>query len=175
MKYCSHCGSADLRTVVPPGDHLPRKVCASCGRIHYENPRIITGCLPVWGDEVLLCRRAIQPRRGLWNIPAGFLENGEAIEAGAAREVWEEARGRVKIQRVLAIYTLLHFHQVYVHFVGELLDGQYGIGEESLEVRLFKEEEIPWEELAFRSTEFALRSYFEDRRSGVERTHLGAH
>ena len=174
IKFCSRCGSDQLQRLIPEGDHRIRVVCANCRTIHYQNPRIIAGCLPVWKDKVLLCRRAIEPRRGFWNIPAGFLENGEAIEAGAAREVWEEAAAKVKIERVLAVFTLLDFHHVYVHFTGELVDGAFGVGEESLETRLFSEEEIPWEDIAFISSKFALEAFFEDRRLGLERTHVGS-
>ena len=129
---------------------------------------------PRCGRRQPLCRRAIEPRRGFWNIPAGFLENGETIEAGAAREVWEEAAASVKIERVLAIFTLVDFHHVYVHFTGELVDGAFGVGEESLETRLFSEEEIPWDDIAFISSKFALEAFFEDRRLGLTRTHVGS-
>lgn len=175
INFCSRCGSSNLQRLVPAGDHRLRVVCADCLTIHYENPRIITGCLPFWQDKVLLCRRAIEPRRGFWNIPAGFLENGEPIEAGAAREVWEEAVAKIKIERLLSVFTLLDFHHVYVHFTGELVNGDFGVGEESLETRLFSEGEIPWEDLAFVSSKFALKAFFEDRRLGLQRTHIGSY
>ncbi|MFQ5447261.1 MAG: NUDIX domain-containing protein, partial [Saprospiraceae bacterium] len=113
-------------------------------------------------------------RRGYWNVPGGFLENGERVEDGAAREVWEEAEARVRILGVHTIFTLTDFHHVYIHFLGELVDGRFGVGEESSESRLFAEEEIPWKDVAFRSSVFTLKKYFEDRRNGEMRAHLGA-
>ncbi|MEO1258359.1 MAG: NUDIX hydrolase [Bacteroidota bacterium] len=173
MKYCSHCGSADLKKEIPPGDNRVRTVCGNCGTIHYHNPKIITGCLPVWENKVLLCRRAIEPRKGYWNVPAGFMELGESVEAGAAREVWEEAKAKVNIWGVHTIFTFTRFNHVYVQYLGELVDGKFGIGEESLEVKLFAEEEIPWKEIAFESSLFALKKYFEDRKNGERKVHSG--
>ena len=173
MNYCSNCGSDQLKKTIPPGDNRTREVCSKCGAVHYHNPKIITGCLPVWKDRVLLCRRAIEPQKGLWNIPAGFMEIGESAERGAAREVWEEAAAKVDIRGVLAIYTSTRYAHVYILYFGELLNGQYGIGEESLETRLFAENEIPWQDIAFESSRFALRKYFEDLGLGLHRTHYG--
>ena len=173
MKFCSQCGSP-VSIRIPQGDNRERHVCDACGQIHYQNPKIVAGCIPEWQGQILLCRRGIEPRHGLWTIPAGFMENGETIEAGAAREVWEEAAASVKIERVLAIFTLVDFHHVYVHFTGELVDGAFGMGEESLETRLFSEEEIPWDDIAFISSKFALEAFFEDRRLGLTRTHVGS-
>ncbi|RMF29242.1 MAG: NUDIX hydrolase [Bacteroidetes bacterium] len=174
MRFCSHCGSNQLVRTVPPGDDRERTVCRACGTIHYVNPRIVTGCLAVWEGKVLLCRRAIEPRKGLWNVPSGFLENGETVEEGALRELWEEARARAAIQRVLAIYSIPHVNHIYIHFLGELEEGRFGVGAESLESALFAEEEIPWDEIAFHSSVFTLRKYFEDRSNGRHRTHVGA-
>ena len=174
MNYCSHCGSSALSHKMPPGDNRLRIVCGDCGTVHYENPRIITGCLPLWDGKVLLCRRAIEPMLGFWNVPGGFLENGERVEDGAAREVREEAEARVKILGVHTIFTLTGFHHVYVHFLGELVDGRFGVGEESSECRLFAEEEIPWDDIAFQSSIFTLKKYFEDRKEGTQRAHLGS-
>ena len=173
MKYCSNCGSDQLNEVIPPGDNRDRKVCGNCNMIHYKNPKIITGCLPVWGDKVLLCRRAIEPRLGYWNVPAGFMEIGESAEKGAAREVWEEAEAKVNIWGIHTVFTLTRFAHVYVQYLGELVDGKFGIGEESSEVRLFAEEEIPWTEIAFESSLFALKKYFKDRKNGVRQAHMG--
>ena len=174
MNFCSNCGSSDLLKIVPMGDNRPRQVCGRCGSIHYHNPKIIAGCLPLWEDKVLLCRRAIEPRHGFWNIPAGFMEVGETVEQGAMREVWEEAEARVELLGVHTIFTFTRFHHVYVQFLGDLIDGQFGVGEESLETRLFTEAEIPWNEIAFESSVFALRRFFEDRKNGGRKVHVGS-
>ena len=175
MKFCPNCGSDKLETTVPAGDNRPRQVCASCQIIHYSNPKIVAGCLPVWGNKVLLCRRAIEPCYGLWNVPSGYLENGESVEDGAKREVWEEAAARVEVDYLITLYNLEKINQLYLQFVGELIDGEYGVGEESLECRLFAEDEIPWEEMAFTSSVFTLRRYFEARRSGVKTLHRASY
>ena len=164
----------DLTRSVPPGDNRLRVVCTSCETVHYQNPKIIAGCLPVWEDKVLLCRRSIEPRKGYWNVPAGFMEIGETVEEGAIREVWEEAAAKVNILHVHTIFTFKKFHHVYVQFIGELVNGQFGVGEESLETRLFSEEEIPWDDIAFESSVFALEKFFEDRRSGTTNVHIGS-
>lgn len=175
MNYCSHCGSDRLERLVPAGDNRARIVCGSCHTIHYSNPNIVAGCLPVWEGKVLLCRRAIEPRLGYWNIPSGYLENGESVEEGAVRELWEEALARVVGLEVLSLYSLPHISQVYVHFTGELVDGQFGIGPESLESRLFAEADIPWEELAFTSSRFSLERFFANRRNGSRKAHFGVY
>ena len=173
MNFCSNCGFSQLEFVIPAGDNRPRYVCQTCGTIHYTNPKIVAGCLPVWKDQVLLAKRAIEPRRGYWNIPAGYLENKESVEEGALREVWEETQATVEIENVLAIYSIPRISQVYVFFRGQLLTPDYGIGEESMEVQLFKEEHIPWREIAFYSSKFALEHFFADRKRGVFQTHIG--
>ena len=175
MNYCSHCGSADLAFKTPTGDNRPRFMCAACQTIHYQNPKIVAGCLPIYGTKVLLCKRAIEPRRGYWNIPSGYLENGETLEAGAAREVYEEAVAKVTDQRLHTVYSIPHINQVYVHFLAELVDGAFAVGEESLECRLFEEEEIPWAEIAFSSSVYSLKRFFADRKAGVARTHVGTY
>jgi len=173
MNYCSHCGSAELSFTVPEGDNRARYVCAGCGAIHYTNPKIVTGCLPIWEEQVLLCRRAIEPRLGYWNVPGGFLENGETVEQGAIREVWEEALAEVTVQHVHAIFSLPHINQVYIHFLARLNSLEFRAGEESLEVQLFHEAEIPWNEIAFSSTTFSLERYFRDRQNGSHQVHVG--
>jgi len=167
MRYCSVCGSDRIELRVPAGDHLPRFVCAACGAIHYQNPKVVVGCLPEWDDRVLLCRRAIEPRHGLWTLPAGFLENGETVIAGAARETLEEAGARVEVGELYTMISLPHISQIYMMFRARLVDLDYRAGPESLEVRLFREDEIPWEELAFRTIGRTLRNYFLDRRQGA--------
>lgn len=174
MKFCSHCGSSRLEFRIPGGDTLPRQVCAECGTIHYQNPKVVVGCLPVHDDLVLLCKRAIEPRLGLWTLPAGFLENGETLAAGAVRETVEEANARVELGELYTVISLPHISQVYVMFRARLADLDFGPGPESLEVRLFTEEDIPWSDLAFRTIARTLRNYFLDRKLGAFPLHLSA-
>lgn len=165
MKYCSNCGNL-ITQRIPEGDNRIRHVCDSCNTIHYQNPRVICGCIPVWEDKVLLCRRAIEPRKGFWTVPAGFMENGETLQQAAARETFEEAEARVNIGELYYVFSLPHINQVYLFFQGEVIDGKYGVGEESLESRLFEEHEIPWDELAFPTITDSLEAFFEDRKRG---------
>ncbi|TMH05362.1 MAG: NUDIX domain-containing protein [Betaproteobacteria bacterium] len=174
MKFCSHCGSSTLRFRIPEGDALPRHVCEVCGTIHYVNPKIVVGCLPEWQDRILLCKRAIEPRLGLWTLPAGFLENGETLVAGALRETLEEANARVEIGELYTVISLPHISQVYMMFRARLLDLDFGPGTESLEVRLLREDETPWNELAFRTIGRTLRNYFLDRKLGAFPVHVSA-
>ncbi|CAG0974177.1 ADP-ribose/FAD diphosphatase [Burkholderiales bacterium] len=167
MKFCSECGSPRVEWRVPEGDSVPRELCMACGAIHYRNPKIVVGCLATWGDRVLLCRRAIEPRQGLWTLPAGFMENGETIAAGAARETLEEAQAEVDVGELYVVISLPQISQVYMMFRSRLLEPVFGPGPESLEVRLFDEDEIPWERIAFRTIVRTLRSYFLDRRDGA--------
>ncbi len=171
MNYCSQCGQP-VETRVPDGDHLPRHVCPACHTIHYQNPKIVVGCVPEHDGRILLCRRAIEPRLGFWTTPAGFMENGETLQAAAARESWEEAQARVEVGSLLAIVNVVHAHQVHVMFRARLPAAEYGAGAESLEVGLYRPEDIPWADIAFPSIDFALRRYLEDRARGVEQTHL---
>lgn len=166
MNYCSACGN-NVSLKLPPGDNRERFVCDSCGAIHYQNPRIIAGTLPVWENKVLLCKRAIEPRRGFWTLPAGFMENGETIPDAAKRETMEEAAAHVQMGELYTIFNLPHINQVYMMFLATLVDGQFGVGEESLETRLFDESEIPWDELAFPTINRTLKHYFADRETGT--------
>lgn len=166
MKFCSECGSAGLTVRIPEGDTLPRIVCGACGTIHYQNPRVVVGTIPVWDGKVLLCRRAIEPRYGLWTLPAGFLENGETVEQGALRETLEEANARVRLGELYMMISLLHVHQVYMMYRAELADLDFGPGTESLEVSLFDESDIPWESIAFRTITRTLRCWYLDRKLG---------
>ncbi len=172
MRYCSNCG-ARVALRVPEGDSLPRHVCLACGVIHYQNPKIVVGCIPEWEDSILLCRRAIEPRHGLWTVPSGFMENAETLGQGAERETLEEANARVRMGNLYAIYDLPHINQVHVLFRAQLLDLDFKPGIESLDVRLFSEEEIPWETLAFRVIREPLKRYFEERRQGRLGFHMG--
>ncbi len=165
MKFCSHCGKAvDLR--VPDGDNMPRYICDHCDTIHYQNPRIVTGCIPVHGDQILLCKRAIEPRYGFWTLPAGFMENDETLEQAALRETREEANANVELQDIYSVFSLPHVNQVYIMYRARLLDLDFAPGIESLEVRLFNEEQIPWDDLAFKTIVHTLKYYFEDKPSG---------
>ena len=166
MKFCTSCASP-LNIELPQGDSRARHVCSECGEIHYQNPKIVTGCIPEWEDRILLCRRAIQPRHGFWTLPAGFMENGESAQQGAARETMEEANAKVRIVQLYATFNLPHIDQVYMLFRGQLLDTGFSPGEESLETCLYRESEIPWDELAFAVVRETLVHYFSDRKQGA--------
>ena len=172
MKFCSNCG-APVALKIPPGDTLPRHVCGNCGTIHYQNPRMVVGCIPEWEDRILLCRRAIEPRLGLWTVPAGYMENGETTFQGALRETLEEANARVEIGSLYALYNIPHINQVYILFRARLLDTDVSPGAETLEIRLFKENEIPWDGIAFASVRNTLTHYYQDRRNGEYPFHMG--
>ncbi len=172
MNFCSQCGAA-VRLRVPAGDNRPRYVCETCGVIHYQNPKIVAGCIPEWQGQILLCRRAIEPRYGLWTLPAGFMENGESAVAAALREAQEEANAVVENPRLYGLYSLIHVSQVYLMFLGQLKEGFASAGEETLEVRLFTEAEIPWDELAFTVVRETLCQYFAERRNNGFNLHVG--
>ena len=157
---------------VPPGDNLARYVCDSCSTIHYQNPRMVVGCVVESGGRILLCKRDIHPRHGFWTVPAGFMENGETLEQGAARETREEAMAEVRMGELFAVVDVVHAHQVHIMFKAELQGERFGAGHETSEAAMFEESEIPWQEIAFPSVEFALRRYLEDRRRGETRLHL---
>jgi ADP-ribose pyrophosphatase YjhB (NUDIX family) len=171
MNFCSQCGKP-VEFRVPPGDHLPRHICAYCGTIHYQNPKIIAGCVPDHQGRILLCRRAIEPRLGYWTVPAGFMENRETVQQAAARESLEEAHADVQIGSLLAIVHVLEARQVHIFFRATLSRAEFDISPESLEVGLFSEGDIPWADIAFPSIEFALRQYFSDRAAGREDHHF---
>lgn len=162
MKFCSVCGNAVTREI-PQGDNRQRFVCKNCDEIHYQNPRIIVGTLPLWNNQVLLCKRAIEPRLGKWTLPAGFMENGETLDQGALRETTEEANATVLSPELFSVIDLPHIHQVYVFFKAQLADLDFSAGCESLEVMLFDEADIPWQELAFPTINMTLKHYFENQ------------
>ena len=164
MKFCTQCGKS-LDHVIPPDDNRPRHVCTSCGHIHYLNPKIVAGCLPVFEDRVLLCQRAIEPRLGLWTLPAGFMENGETIAEGALREMHEEANAVGVEPSLYTVFSLPHISQVYMFFRTTLSPPTFSAGSESLDVKLFTEDEIPWDELAFPVITRTLEHFFADRTS----------
>ena len=166
MKFCSECG-APVQLSMPQDDHRERHVCTVCNTIHYQNPKIIAGAIPEWTDgRILLCRRAIEPRHGLWTLPAGFMENGETTTQAAARETLEEANARIDVLGLYAMYNLPYINQVQMLFRAKLLDLDFSPGVESLEVELFGEDEIPWDTLAFRPIRYTLEHFFADRKRG---------
>ena len=164
MKYCSHCGHP-VEQKIPAGDNRLRAVCGQCSTIHYINPKIVAGTVPVHGSRVLLCKRAIEPRLGYWTLPAGFMEMQETTSEAAERETWEEAVAKVYMEGIYTMISVPHIGQVHIFFRATLIDGIFGIGEESLETRLFEEEEIPWDEIAFPTVKRTLKYFFEDRKN----------
>jgi ADP-ribose pyrophosphatase YjhB (NUDIX family) len=172
MKFCSICGHPVAKKT-PDGDNRERWVCDSCNTTHYQNPNIVVGCVPEYQGSILLCRRAIEPRYGYWTVPAGFMELGETLAEGAARETLEEACATVEIGHLFASVDVVDAGQVHVFFSGNLVGG-FGVGEETLETALFTPDEIPWGDLAFRSGRFALEKYLEDagRNRGVHLTEV---
>jgi ADP-ribose pyrophosphatase YjhB (NUDIX family) len=170
VRFCPHCGQpTSLR--VPAGDNRTRSCCDHCGTVHYVNPRPVVGTIPVWGEQVLLCKRAIEPRYGKWTLPAGFMEIGETTGEGAIRETVEEAGARIELGPLFSMIDVPHVEQVHIFFRADLIDTAFGPGDESLEVRLFHEQEIPWDEVAFRTVSTTLRLYFADRARGEFGTH----
>lgn len=162
MNFCPTCGSDSLRQQIPEGDNRLRIVCQQCETIHYQNPKLVVGCLPVWNDQILLCRRAIEPRKGYWNLPAGYMENGETVEQAAVRETLEETGAEVSLLRLHTVYNLPTVNQVYLFFLANVESHNFDGGTESLEVKLFHPDEIPYQEMAFVSSTFAIRQYLDD-------------
>jgi len=172
MNFCSQCGGS-VSLAIPEGDDRERYICAQCGAIHYQNPKLVTGCIPVWQDKVLLCRRAIEPRLGLWTLPAGFMENGETAQDGAMRESAEEANARVRVIDLYTTFNLPHINQVYLFFRSQLLDLNFSAGYESLEVGLFDEDAIPWEDIAFPAVTETLKLFYRDRKTNSFKSRVG--
>jgi len=173
MNFCSVCGKS-VSKKIPPEDNLLRFVCESCQTIHYHNPKIVAGCIPEWGDQILLCRRAIEPKSGLWTFPAGFMEIGESTEQAARRETEEEAHAQVEVTSLYAVLSLPHVGQVYMIFRGRMVAPEFRAGEESLDVRLFSRNAIPWDQIAFSVVKDALRRYVEDAVHGTFRVHVAS-
>ena len=165
MKFCGECGALNERRI-PEGDNRERDVCTACGTIFYSNPKNVCGCILEHEGKILLCKRAIEPRYGYWTVPAGFMENNETTAEGAARESLEEANARSTDLQLYALYSLPRISQVYIMYRGTLRDGAAEAGIESLEVGLFDESEIPWDDLAFPVVIESLQRYFEDRKTG---------
>lgn len=174
MKYCSNCGN-ELSHRIPDGDTYFRYICDYCTRVHYQNPRMIVGCLPVWQEKILLCKRAIEPRYGKWTLPAGFLENGETAEAGALRETKEEAGADVEIIRLHALYSIPKVNQVYAIFLARMINELLNPGEETLECSFYPPDKIPWDEIAFSAVKFSLKKYIENLSQNSSETYLGYH
>ncbi len=165
IKHCRACG-ASVAYRVPPDDNRERACCPACGTVHYQNPLNVVGTVPVWQDRVLLCRRNIEPRYGLWTLPAGFMELGETTEQGAARETDEEAGARIELQGLYTVLNVVHVGQVHLYYRARLLDPEFAPGPETIEAALFREEDIPWGKLAFRTVRTTLEYFFADRRTG---------
>lgn len=165
IKHCRTCG-APTRYAVPEGDNRERATCSACGTIHYENPTNIVGTVPVWEEKVLLCRRNIEPRYGLWTLPAGFMELGETSAEGALRETVEEAGANIELQELFTVMNVVRVGQIHLYYRARLRDTRFEPGPETIEAQLFDENDIPWEQLAFRTVKETLRCFFEDRRRG---------
>ena len=166
MKFCSECAHP-VSLLVPPDDNRPRYVCEQCGTIHYQNPKMVIGTIPVWKQnhqpQILMCKRAIEPRRGYWTLPAGFMENDETTSDAAVRETMEEAGARIELHSLFSLLNVRHVHQVHMFYRATLLDLDYAAGIESLEVKLFTEEEIPWDDVAFPTVAHTLKFFFADQ------------
>lgn len=165
MNFCSHCG-ARVALHVPHGDDRPRHICDTCGRIYYENPKLVVGCIPEWEDKILMCRRDIEPRKGKWTLPAGYLENGETVMDGARRETLEEAGAVVTELEPYLLFDIVHVNQIYLMFRARMQKPEFRTTAESAEVVLMRREEIPWDAIAFGAIESTLRHYFADRENG---------
>jgi ADP-ribose pyrophosphatase YjhB (NUDIX family) len=159
MNYCSKCGSNQISLVIPEGDSRERYVCGGCGTIHYQNPRLVVGTIPTYEGKILMCKRNIEPRKGFWNLPIGFMENGETMPEGAMRETWEETGARVKIVRLHTTYHVLHVNQVLMFYIAEMDSPTFEAGIESQDVQLFDIKDIPWEQIAFPAHRFVLENY----------------
>ncbi|MCG2582782.1 NUDIX hydrolase [Massilia sp. TS11] len=169
MKFCSEC-AAPVALLVPDGDNRPRYVCAECATIHYQNPKLVIGSIPVWEDggevQVLLCRRAIEPRYGYWTLPAGFMENEETTAAAAVRETEEEAGAHIALGGLFTLLNVAHVHQVHLFYLARLTDLDFAPGVESLEVQMFRQDQIPWQDLAFPTVARTLELFFADHARG---------
>jgi len=165
IRHCKACGS-EVRYLIPPDDNRERAVCPACATIHYENPLNVVGTVPMWQDQVLLCLRNIEPRRGMWTLPAGFMELGETTAGGALRETDEEAGAHVTLGPLFTVLNVAQIGQVHLFYLATLRDTSFSPGPETIEAKLFREDEIPWDRLAFRTVRETLRRFFDDKRKG---------
>jgi len=165
QRFCSQCGTPVTR-LVPPGDNRERDLCQHCGAVHYQNPRVVVGAIPVWEDRILLCRRAIEPRYDTWTLPAGFMELSETTLQGAERETLEESGARIRVGELFTVIDVPHVDQVHIYFLAQALGPELDPGPESLEARYYDEADIPWDQLSFRTVSSTLRHFLEDRRRG---------
>jgi ADP-ribose pyrophosphatase YjhB (NUDIX family) len=173
-RFCPSCGSS-IQYQMPKGDNRPRAVCQGCHQVHYQNPRLVVGTIPIWDNQILLCKRAIEPRKGFWTLPAGFMENGESAADGALRETIEESGARVTIAQLFSVIDVPHVHQVHLFYLAPMQNANFSAGQESLEVKLFAPEEIPWREISFPTVAQTLKWYlardsFADKGEPVFRT-----
>lgn len=173
MKFCSSCGSSDIKLTIPEGDNRVRFVCPACEEIFYHNPKVVAGCIAEWEGRVLMCKRAIEPCYGKWTLPAGFMENDESVHEAAERETQEEATAEVVNLSLYSIYNLPHINQIYVMFRGDLVEGRASPGTESLDVLLMDEKDIPWGDIAFPVIKESLELYFQDLRNNEFTLHYG--
>ena len=164
IKFCPNCGHP-VSHVIPQDDTRVRAVCDACQTIHYENPRTVVGTIPLWNDQILLCKRAIEPRLGYWTLPAGFLENGESAQDGAVRETQEEAGASVTNLKLYSMIDVIPANQIHLFYLAEMASPEFQSGIESLETRLFSEHEIPWDDVAFMTVQITLESFLRDRQN----------
>ena len=172
IKHCKNCGAAVVYRIPDDGDAKQRAICPSCQTVHYDNPLIVVGTLPVWGEQVLLCKRNIEPRRGRWTLPAGFMELSETVMQGAARETVEESGAQFEMGNFFSMVNVAKVGQVHLFYLAQLQSDRFEPGLETLEARLFAEDEIPWDEMAFRTVAQTLKCFFADRRAGQFVTHI---
>lgn len=171
IRHCKQCGTAVVYRLPDDGDLKERAVCPACTTIHYENPLNVVGTVPYWGEQVLLCKRNIEPRWGKWTLPAGFMELHETVAEGAARETLEEAGAQFEMEGLFSLVNVARVGQVHFFYRARLLSPIFDPGQETLEARLFSEDEIPWDEIAFMTVKETLRRYFSDRRAGAFSIH----
>ena len=172
MKYCSNCGSK-VNFIDVEDDHRPRFVCDSCDTVHYQNPNVVVGSIPIWEGKILLARRGISPRSGFWNLPAGFLENHETVEQGAERELYEETEAKIQNLQLFTVYSVPRINQIHIYYRAELTSAHWALTPESTEIKLCNQSDIPWDEIAFPSTLFVLERYVEDLEKGSFGVHQG--
>ena len=167
LKHCKNCGTAVAYRLPDDGDTRERAICPACHLVHYENPLNVVGTLPIWEDKVLLCKRNIEPRFGKWTLPAGFMELGETVAQGAARETDEEAGAQIELLDLYTLMNVVRVGQVHFFYRAKLLSPHFNPGHETIEARLFSEQEIPWDDIAFRTVRETLKCFFEDRQRGT--------